>query len=166
MPCGMANMTGVVPDEKYTGGGEKTSVKSFEESATFKADTIEELIEMMGLPRETAKASIERYNELARQGVDADFGKKSTRLFALEKGPFYAFQFNPALLLVVMGGLVVDHNNCQALDADHNPIPGLYVAGNTMGGRFLVDYPTVVQGISHSSCMTFGRLAGASAAMA
>lgn len=166
MPCGMANMTGVVPDEQYTGGGEKTSVKSFEESATFKADTIEELIEMMGLPRETAKASIERYNELARQGVDADFGKKSTRLFALEKGPFYAFQFNPALLLVVMGGLVVDHNNCQALDADHNPIPGLYVAGNTMGGRFLVDYPTVVQGISHSSCMTFGRLAGASAAMA
>ena len=84
----------------------------------------------------------------------------------MEEGPFYAVQFNAAMILVVMGGLVVDHNTCQALDAERNPIPGLYVAGNTMGGRFLVDYPTVVQGISHSSCMTFGRLAGTSCAQA
>lgn len=166
MPCGMANMTGVVPDEAYVPGGEKTSVKSFEENATFKADTLEELVEKMGLPKERALASIERYNELAHAGADVDFGKKASRLFPLEEGPFYACQFNQALILVVMGGLVVDHATCQALDKNREPIAGLYAAGNTMGGRFLVDYPTVVQGISHSSCMTFGRLAGRSAARA
>ncbi len=166
MPCGMANMTGVVPDEEYAGGGEKTSVKSFEESVTFKADTIEELVDLIGLPKDTAIASIERYNELARNGEDVDFGKKATRLYPIETGPFYACQFSQALILVVMGGLVVDHRTCQALDEHHEPIAGLYVAGNNMGGRFLVDYPTVVQGISHSSCMTFGRLAGTSAANA
>ncbi len=169
MPCGMANMTGVVPDDEYQSGGEKTSVGSFEENCSAKADTIDELLNMIGYTgdaKQTALASIERYNELTRNGLDEDFAKSPERLFPIENAPFYAVQFSQALLMVIMGGLVVDHDTCQALDADHNPIPGLYVAGNTMGGRFLVDYPTVVQGISHSSCMTFGRLAGTSCANA
>ena len=169
MPCGMANVTGVVPDDQYTAGGEKTSQASFEENATAKADSLEELFDAIGFEgaaKEHALASVERYNELAHAGSDVDFGKVASRLFPVETSPFYAVQFNPALILVVMGGLVVDPHTCQALDAEHNPIPGLYVAGNTMGGRFLVDYPTVVQGISHSSCMTFGRLAGTSCANA
>ena len=165
----MANMTGVVPDDQYTAGGEKTSQASFEENATAKADSLEELFDAIGFEgaaKEHALASVERYNELAHAGSDVDFGKAASRLFPVETSPFYAVQFNPALILVVMGGLVVDPHTCQALDAEHDPIPGLYVAGNTMGGRFLVDYPTVVQGISHSSCMTFGRLAGTSCANA
>lgn len=169
MPCGMANMTGVVPNDQYAAGGEKTSKASFEESATATADTLEELFDAIGFEdaaKKRALASVERYNELARNGADIDFGKTPERLFPLEEGPFYAVQFNPALILVVMGGLVVDPHTCQALDVEHEPISGLYVAGNTMGGRFLVDYPTVVQGISHSSCMTFGRLAGMSCANA
>ena len=169
MPCGMANMTGVVPDDEYQSGGEKTSVGSFEENCSAKADTIDELLNMIGYTgdaKQTALASIERYNELTRNGLDEDFAKSPERLFPIENAPFYAVQFSQALLMVIMGGLVVDHDTCQALDADHNPIPGLYVAGNTMGGRFLVDYPTVVQGISHSSCMTIGRLAGTSCANA
>lgn len=166
MPCGMANMTGTVPDDEYVSGGEKTSIESFEESVTFEADTIEELIDLMGLPKGRTLASIERYNDLAHAGADEDFGKKPSRMFPLEEGPFCACQFRQALVLVVMGGLVVDHNTCQALDSNRDRIAGLYVAGNTMGGRFLVDYPTVVQGISHSSCMTFGRLAGKSIAQA
>ena len=169
MPCGMANMTGVVPDDEYAPGGEKTSVASFEENCYAKADTVEELLDMLGYEganKERALASVARYNELAHAGFDEDFGKAPRRLFPVEEGPFYAVQFNAALILVVMGGLVVDHSTCQALDADRQTIPGLYVAGNTMGGRFLVDYPTIVQGISHSSCMTFGRLAGMSCATA
>ena len=169
MPCGMANMTGVVPDDQYAAGGEKTSQASFEENVTAKANSLEGLFDAIGFEgaaKERALASVERYNELAHSGSDVDFGKTSSRLFPVEEGPFYAVQFNPALILVVMGGLVVDPHTCQALDAEHDPIPGLYVAGNTMGGRFLVDYPTVVQGISHSSCMTFGLLAGASCANA
>ena len=169
MPCGMANMTGVVADDEYASGGEKTSVASFEENCSAKADTIDGLLDAIGFADEAkdqAIASIERYNEFAHSGKDEDFGKTASRLFPLENPPFYAVQFGAALILVVMGGLVVDHKTCQALDAERNPIAGLYVAGNTMGGRFLVDYPTVVQGISHSSCMTFGRLAGTSCATA
>ncbi|MDB9822196.1 FAD-binding protein [Deltaproteobacteria bacterium] len=130
---------------------------------TIKADTIEELVEKMGLPREKALASIQRYNELARKAIDDDFGKTASRMFPLEKGPFYASKLTPAPLLVSMSGLESDHHS-HCLDSDGYPIPGLYVCGNVQGGRFSIEYPITVPGMSHSMALTFGRLAGMNAA--
>ena len=127
------------------------------------ADTLEELAEKIGVPFDALNATVERYNELAHNGKDADFGKVPTRLFPVENPPYYAVPFGDSGMLVVIGGIDCD-TQCRALDADKNPVPGLYVAGNTMGGRFLVDYPVVVTGASHSMAMSFGRLAGRAAA--
>ena len=127
------------------------------------ADTLEELAEKIGVPFDTFNATVERYNELARDGKDVDFGKVPTRLFPVENPPYYAVPFGDSGMLVVIGGIDCD-TQCHALDADKNPVPGLYVAGNTMGGRFLVDYPVVAAGASHSMAMSFGRLAGRAAA--
>ena len=106
------------------------------------ADTLEELAEKIGVPFDAFNATIERYNELAHDGKDVDFGKVPTRLFPVENPPYYAVPFGDSGMLVVIGGIDCD-TQCRALDADKNPVPGLYVAGNTMGGRFLVDYPVV-----------------------
>ena len=127
------------------------------------ADTLEELAEKIGVPFDAFNATVERYNELAHDGRDVDFGKVPTRLFPVENPPCYAVPFGDSGMLVVIGGIDCD-TQCRALDADKNPVPGLYVAGNTMGGRFLVDYPVVVAGASHSMAMSFGRLAGRAAA--
>ena len=127
------------------------------------ADTLEELAEKIGVPFDALNATVERYNELAHNGKDADFGKVPTRLFPVENPPYYAVPFGDSGMLVVIGGIDCD-TQCRALDADKNPVPGLYVAGNTMGGRFLVDYPVVVAGASHSMAMSFGRHAGRAAA--
>ena len=127
------------------------------------ADTLEELAEKIGVPFDTFNATVERYNELARNGKDVDFGKVPARLFPVEDPPYYAVPFGDSGMLVVIGGIDCD-TQCRALDADKSPVPGLYVAGNTMGGRFLVDYPVVVAGASHSMAMSFGRLAGRAAA--
>ena len=107
--------------------------------------------------------TVERYNELAHAGKDADFSKVSTRLFPVENPPYYAVPFGDSGMLVLIGGIDCDVD-CRALDAEKNPVPGLFVAGNTMGGRFLVDYPVTVAGASHSMAMSFGRLAGRKAA--
>ena len=130
---------------------------------TIKADTIEELVEKIGLPTEPALASIRRYNDLARKGSDDDFGKIASRMFPLEKGPFYASKLTPAPLLVSMSGLESDHHS-HCLNSDGYPIPGLYVCGNVQGGRFSIEYPITVPGMSHSMALTFGRLAGMNAA--
>ncbi|MEY8315251.1 FAD-binding protein [Adlercreutzia muris] len=97
-------------------------------------------------------------------GKDTDFSKVPTRLFPVENPPFYAVPFGDSGMLVLIGGIDCDAQ-CRALDAEKNPVPGLFVAGNTMGGRFLVDYPVTVAGASHSMAMSFGRLAGRVAAV-
>jgi len=125
---------------------------------TVKADTLEELVDKIKLPKEMALASIERYNYLVSIGRDEDFGKTHKRLSPIEKGPFYATRFEQASMLVCCGGLESDAD-ARCLDTDQNPIPGLYVAGNVQGNRFSIEYPTTVCGISHSMALTFGYIA-------
>ena len=127
------------------------------------ADAIEDLAAAIDVPADTLVATVERYNELAHAGKDTDFSKVATRLFPIENPPYYAVPFGDSGMLVLIGGIDCD-TDCHALDAEKNPVPGLYVAGNTMGGRFLVDYPVTVAGASHSMAMSFGRLAGRNAA--
>ena len=130
------------------------------------ADTLEELVEKLypddKKARETALKSIERYNQLAEQGEDLDFGKVSSRMWPLSKGPFYADQFECALLLVIIGGLESDED-CHTYDEDRNQIPGLYVAGNVQGNRCATEYPITLKGVSHSMAMYYGYVAGKNA---
>ena len=143
-----------------------TTQAMVDEAADVKCDTLEELAEIVGYTGEAKTnflAEVERYNELAHAGKDADFSKVSTRLFPVENPPYYAVPFGDSGMLVLIGGIDCDVD-CRALDAEKNPVPGLFVAGNTMGGRFLVDYPVTVAGASHSMAMSFGRLAGRKAA--
>lgn len=141
-----------------------TTRQMVEEGVDVKCDTLEELAEQTGLPYETMKAEIERYNELCHNGYDEDFGKMSKRMFPVENPPYYACKFGNAGMLVMFGGLECNHDLQVTKDGTNDPIPGLYVAGNTMGRRLLVDYPVVVAGISLGSALTFGRLAGKNAA--
>ena len=67
------------------------------------------------------------------------------------------------MALVVVGGLLTN-NKLQLLDADRNVIPGVYLAGNTVGYRFANDYPTMCPGLSHGMAGTHGYLVGAWAA--
>lgn len=137
--------------------------KAVEDGSMLKADTLEELVEKTGLPKETALASIRRYNEFCANKRDSDFGKQEKRLFPVEQGPFYATRFVPATMIVCMGGIDSDEY-CRAYRADGSVIPGLYVTGNVQGNRFSGEYPLTVPGISHSMALTLGRIAGASAA--
>ncbi|WP_270448502.1 hypothetical protein [Lactobacillus delbrueckii] len=50
------------------------------------------------------------------------------------------------------------------MDGNHDPIPGLYAAGNDAGGFFWGSYNDRVPGLAASHAHTFGRLAGQSAA--
>lgn len=126
------------------------------------ANTLDELIAQMKVPADTCKATIARYNELAKMKKDLDFGKRPECLTTIEKAPFYATRL-ATTLLVTLGGLQVNEK-LQVLDNDNKVIPGLYAAGNTSGNFFYYDYPINVCGVSHGRALTFGRLAGMSVA--
>ena len=129
-----------------------------------KADSIEELAAALAPDRpavqRTILAEIAHYNELANAHQDLDFGKASKRLFPLEKPPFYAGKMLGGALLVNMGGLTVNPEDGNVLDAEYHGIPGLYAVGNTQGGRFVGDYPVVTAGVSHAFALVYGRLVG------
>ncbi len=128
-----------------------------------KADTIEDLAAQMNLPVENVKASVERYNQMCEAGHDDDFGKDPRRLFPVSEPPYFAYPFGSAGMLVLMGGLEVN-KKLQPLNGEGEPIEGLYATGNVQGGRYLVEYPVTVAGISLGTALTFGRLAGRNAA--
>ncbi len=126
------------------------------------AQSLEELAQKMEVPVETFKSTVARYNELARNRKDLDFGKHPDRLTTLEKPLFYACKMT-AVYLVILGGLKIN-TKLQVLDTEGNAIPGLYAAGNVSGSFFGSMYPTTVPGLTHSRAWTFGRLAGLNAA--
>ena len=60
---------------------------------TWRADTLEELADKLGIEDKAAfLATVERYNELCEKGVDEDFGKDKKWMHAIKKPPFYGIR--------------------------------------------------------------------------
>lgn len=134
-----------------------------EEGYIVQADTIEQLAELLNLPADTFSESVKRYNELAANGADEDFGKESHRLSTLDTPPFYGVRMSGGYTICTMDGIKID-TNMNALDTQGNPIPGLYVCGDCSGSYFAASYPNLLSGAAAGRSTTFGRLAGQIAA--
>ena len=130
----------------------------------YECDTLEELAESIGCDPATLQATVDRYNELCEKGEDTDYYKKPVFLTPVKEGPFYALKVGPAILSIT-GGLKVNID-FQCLNADGEPIEGLYALGNCMGDITAVDYPINVAGNSHGRCITYGYLLGRDLAQA
>ena len=124
----------------------------------FKADTLEELAEKIGVPTDALLATVEHYNELCDKGEDTDFYKDQVFLTPIREGPFYATRVGAGLLAVV-GGLHIDDNN-QVCNANDEVIPGLFAVGNVSGDMYAVDYPINFMGNSHGRCLVGGYSVG------
>ena len=122
----------------------------------WKADTLEELAQKMGVPAENLKATVARYNALCEQGDDTDFGKRAELLTSITEPPFYVLKWGCSLL-DVFGGALTD-SSMRVLDPEYEPIPGLYAVGNAAGGFYGVDYPLLLNGNSFGRALTWGLL--------
>lgn len=110
---------------------------------TKKADTLEELAELMGVPVDTFVAEVQRYNEFCRTGNDVDFFKAPEYLVPIEKPPFYAF-FGKRFQENAAGGMKIN-SSLQVLDTQGKPIDGLFATGDNcrgvlIGGDVGTDY--------------------------
>lgn len=97
-----------------------------------KADTLEELAELMGVPVEPFVNEIRHYNDMCRNGHDDDFFKEPRYLVPIENPPYYAF-FGKRFQENAMGGVVIDSNTAVVRD-DGSVIPGLYAIGDNCRG--------------------------------
>ena len=127
------------------------------------ADTVEELADKLGLPKDTFTATVDRYNELAAKGEDEDYGKEDYRLSTLSEAPFYGVRQAGGYLICTIDGIQID-DNMHAIDQDFKAIPGLYVIGDMSGNYFSGSYPSLMAGAAAGRSATFGRFAGQNAA--
>ncbi len=106
---------------------ELATVDAADDAALAKANTLEEAASAIGLDPDALRATVDRYNQLAEAGVDTDFGKAPEFLVPIAQAPFYVGKLTQELL-VGIGGIETNRHG-QALDADKNPIAGLYAVG-------------------------------------
>ena len=106
----------------------------------YKADSIEGLAEAIGVPADTLAETIATYNAAVDAQYDAEFGRKldgtdgnyNLAINKIEGEMYYAIRLH-ALCVMTLGG-VTANENMQVLDETNNIIPGLYAAGECVGG--------------------------------
>ncbi|RMF17410.1 MAG: FAD-binding protein, partial [Candidatus Dadabacteria bacterium] len=148
--------------------------KYFRNGFLHKAATLEELAEKLELPFDALRETIDRFNAMARKGVDEDFGrgqsasdryygddrcKPNPCLGPIESAPFYAIRVYPGDL-GTKGGLVTDTGS-RVLRKDGSVIRGLYATGNCSASVMGRTYPGA--GGTIGPAITFGFLAAESA---
>ena len=131
-----------------------------EEGAYWKADTLDELADQLGLDAAKLKDVVARYNELCKKGVDEDFYKDPTYLVEIEEtGPYYAAK-NTCTFMTIMGGLRTSVN-MEVCDENDEPIPGLFNVGCMVGDMYANEYNFAIPGNSYGiNCLTFGYMLG------
>jgi tricarballylate dehydrogenase len=141
----------------------------------FTASTLEELAEKLeGVDAKAFLRTVREYNAAVRTDVPFNHAARDGRSTVgidppksnwanpLDTPPFEAYGVTCGITFT-FGGLRIDHETGQVLDVHLHPIPGLYCAGEMVGGLFYFNYPA---GTGLVSGLVFGRIAGAGAAAA
>ncbi|MGW2379966.1 3-oxosteroid 1-dehydrogenase [Streptomyces sp. NPDC001658] len=150
--------TFVLPDAWYSSG------------AAHKQWTLDALASSIGVPAGALRTTVDRFNSLARQGEDPDFGRGDSAydhyytdpsvqpnscLAPLWLPPYYAFRLVPGDL-GTKGGLLTDAR-ARVLRPDGSVIPGLYAAGNASAA--VMGHSYAGAGSTIGPAMTFGYIA-------
>lgn len=150
------NNAGIDPETGITYGGQNVQ-ELIDAGIVVKADTLEELAELIGCDPATFVETIEKFNECVLNGSDPEFNRVSFAGSFIDPdgnpgifdAPYYAGARTPAAH-ITKGGIKVNVN-AEVISKDGNVIPGLYAAGEVTGGR-------TVAGLLEA--MTSGHTAG------
>ena len=138
------------------------------------ANTLEELVKKLDdVNAEVALKELQDYNKAVQTDVPFNPNVKDGRgtkglaipksnwANTLDTAPFEAYAVTCGITFT-FGGLRIT-TDAQVLSTDGVPIPGLYAAGDLVGGIFSFNYPG---GTGLTNGAVFGKIAGASAAKA
>ena len=141
----------------------------------FKADTLDELAQKIGVDAAGLQDTVKKMNRYAETGVDEDFGRggnvfdryygdsnitPNPCLAPIAKGPYYAMPIQGGDI-GTKGGLLTNEH-AQVVKPDGQVIEGLYAIGNTSASVLGTTYPGA--GGTLGPAMTFGYVAALNAA--
>ncbi len=139
-------------------------------SKPIEAFTARELAGKLGIDADALEGTVDAFNSAAHEGEYSprELDGKSTSNLAppksnwaikLDAPPFFAFTITGGITYTY-GGLKINEH-AQVVDTEDTPIPGLFAAGEIVGGIFYHNSLRAA-GLMHGA--VFGRLAGAKAA--
>lgn len=124
----------------------------------WKANTLEELAETVGLPN--LVETVATYNDYCEAGVDEQFGANPWYLSPVKTGPFYVTQNEPSAWST-FGGIRID-DQCRVCNIDNEPLQGLYAVGTDAGSLYYSPYYDV-PGYCYGLCIDSGFIAATEA---
>ena len=140
------------------------------QASVAEADTIEALADGLDVDRAGLMRTLQDFNDAVQDGrfdptvLDGKHTEgidppKSNWALPLDAPPFLGYAVTCGITFT-FGGLKIDTES-RVLDGQDAPIPGLYAAGELVGGLFYDNYPG---GAGLMAGAVFGRIAGANAA--
>ncbi len=141
-----------------------------------KGATAYEAAEAAGINADNFANTVETYNQYVANGLDEDFGRTNVTsvlsytgemvdlgrdTFTALEGDIYLIRTTP-YIMICAGGVDVNTSG-QALNADREPIEGLFITGEMVGmanafGR------TTIGGVGNTGSSIWGKMAGVGAA--
>lgn len=136
------------------------------------ADTIGELAEALGVDVAGLEGTIAEYNAACVGGefnpsvldgvrTEGIRPPKSNWALPFDSPPYLGYAVTCGITFT-FGGLKIEPRSGQVLDTEDRPMPGLYAAGELVGGLFYNNY---AGGSGLMAGSVFGRIAGRSAAV-
>ena len=138
--------------------------RRLEQGLMVTAPTLKELAGKIGIPADVLEETVRTYNEMVRTRAEDPFGRRHLthhfgELIELDAPPFYAYPSTTGIVATYAG--ITVSPSAEVMDVFGEAIPGLYAAGEIMGGFHGAAYMT---GTSLGKATVFGRIAGANAA--
>src|SRR5581483_9355883 len=139
------------------------------EATRGRANTIAELADQLTIDQDGLSRTVAEFNAAIRPGefnpsiLDGKHTEgitlpKSNWAIPIDEPPFEGYAVTCGITFT-FGGLRINPR-CQVLDTENRPIPGLFAAGELVGGLFYYNYPG---GSGLMAGAVFGRIAGMSA---
>ncbi|MYV06376.1 FAD-binding protein [Lactobacillus rossiae] len=122
------------------------------------ADSVADLADKINADPEILSATVNDFNTFAKQGRDYAFNRDPKTMRTFDDGPYYAIELTHDVLNTQGGPR--RNVNAEILDANQQPIPHLYGAGE-LGGISANQYQG---GGNLAECLIFGKIAGENAA--
>ena len=145
----------------------------YKTSEPIRSDTLEGLVKQLPVDQKQALRTLQDYNDAAGRGgpfnpaildglhTEDILPHKTNWAQKLDTPPYLCWPVTGGITFT-FGGLRIN-KDAQVISSGWKPIPGLYTAGEMVGGLFHYNYPL---GTGLMSGAVFGRIAGRSAARA
>jgi tricarballylate dehydrogenase len=148
---------------------------TYDKATGERANTLEGLAEKLGINPKGLVKTVNEFNRAVQPGnfdpnpfrpdgkrTEGIYPPKSNYAVPIDEPPFEGYAVCCGITFT-FGGLKVDPKTCQVQHVSGRPVPGLYTAGEMLGGLWHWNYPS---GSGMMAGATFGRIAGTHAARA